>query len=123
MQSKPSIVFWISAGKALVMFALTLMLMLLAVPRFVQILTDFETALPKPTQFIVNSSFFIQNNFMLLLLPMLGLGALFIWILIELDKRKQNAWILVLSFIPTILALLIIVPLFLPLLQTISVAE
>lgn len=105
------------------MFALTLMLMLLAVPRFVQILTDFETALPKPTQFIVNSSFFIQNNFMLLLLPMLGLGALFIWILIELDKRKQNAWILVLSFIPTILALLIIVPLFLPLLQTISVAE
>ena len=105
------------------MFALTLMLMLLAVPRFVQILTDFETALPKPTLFIVNSSFFIQNNFMLLLLPMLGVGALFIWILIELDKRKQNAWILVLSFIPTILALLIIVPLFLPLLQTISVAE
>lgn len=123
MHRKRSIIFWISAGKAGVMLVLTLMLMCFAVPRFVEVFAEFGAELPKLTQLVVNLSLLLQQNFLLLILPIAGLSALCLWGLVELDKRRQSVWILTLSFIPTILALLIIVPLLLPLLQVSNVID
>lgn len=61
MEIKRSIIFWMSVVRALVMLALTLMLMLFAVTRFIEIFTNFEAELSTATRLVINTSLFLQS--------------------------------------------------------------
>jgi len=114
MKSKRSIVFWISVVKSVLFLLLTLALLIVIGPVFVEMLADFGAELPKATQAVLKLSDFCKSYFLLLQIPFLGFGALLVWTMIELDKRKQNILMILLSMVPTLFALLILIALLLP---------
>ena len=114
MPRKRSIVFWMSAVKSLLMSLLTLALLLVVDPLFVEIFSDWETQLPTATLSLLTLSDFCKSSLLLLIALFLVAKTLFVWVLVELDKRQCNVLIILVSTLPTLPALMILITLLLP---------
>ena len=117
MPRKRSIVFWMSAVKSLLMSLLTLALLLVVDPLFVEIFSDWETQLPNATLSLLTLSDFCKSSLLLLIALFLVAKTLFVWVLVELDKRQCNVLIILVSTLPTLPALMILITLLLPILH------
>ena len=117
MPRKRSIVFWMSAVKSLLMSLLTLALLLVVDPLFVEIFSDWETQLPTATLSLLTLSDFCKSSLLLLIALFLVAKTLFFWVLVELDKRQCNVLIILVSTLPTLPALMILITLLLPILH------
>ncbi|MGB0744612.1 MAG: hypothetical protein ACPGSB_08805 [Opitutales bacterium] len=120
LQSKPSVWFWVSAVTVVLSYLIAVILLLFMMPVFTQIFADFGAELPAPTLWVLSLSNFLKTYPFFIQLPITGLIALTLWVLYALDKRKQVLAVVILGNIPPALVILVIIPLFLPLAQLLT---
>lgn len=113
--SSPSVWFWLSAGSVVLSYLIGFVLLVFVVPVFVEMFTDLEAALPKPTILVLSLSNLIKSYFIFMALPLLGFTALCTWVLYELDKRKHIVIVIILGNVPPAIVIIMLIASFLPL--------
>jgi len=111
---KASLWFWVSAASVVLSFIIGLLFLIFILPVFIGMFAELGAALPQPTLMLIHLSNWMKSYFFLLQLPLIALLALNIWVLYELDKRKQNILVIIIGNIPPGIVIVMIGILFLP---------